>query len=264
MTGQDDALKVEKIYSLEFAVKSADLPFNIERSVRRLSSDPHRVVHDFLIELGGMLKEIQSVASSESRRPDGDGQDVSRLFADHSVALEFVREVASLPCKCSSHQGRLPCLHCRAATWLHSETQGRQDTVETSSIVMERCDMSPELKQTIRENLALGKQLAAEEAAGSTPADSLPVSLETMKEAHERAERAAVPDHALETADKWLDGTICECGHERRDHQPYSWACSSPECNDTERHCEVFRPVTFEVRRAERQDARPATKRGGV
>ncbi len=44
------------------------------------------------------------------------------LFDDHSAALEFVRELAGVPCEwgCSGHPEEQPCLRCRAATWLHS------------------------------------------------------------------------------------------------------------------------------------------------
>ncbi len=45
------------------------------------------------------------------------------LFCDHSVALEFVRELASVPCEwgCSGHPEERPCIRCRASAWLHLE-----------------------------------------------------------------------------------------------------------------------------------------------
>jgi hypothetical protein len=38
-----------------------------------------------------------------------------KLYADHSVAMEFVREMAAMPCTCGT------CLTCRARLWLHGE-----------------------------------------------------------------------------------------------------------------------------------------------
>ena len=49
-----------------------------------------------------------------------------QLLADHSVALEFVRELASTPCAwgcIADHPDEQPCIHCRAAKWLHSEDE---------------------------------------------------------------------------------------------------------------------------------------------
>ena len=45
------------------------------------------------------------------------------LFHDHSVALEFMRELASVPCKwgCASHPEERTCIRCRASAWLHKE-----------------------------------------------------------------------------------------------------------------------------------------------
>jgi hypothetical protein len=46
------------------------------------------------------------------------------LFNDHSVALEFVRELASTACEggcICDHPDEQPCIHCRAAKWLHSK-----------------------------------------------------------------------------------------------------------------------------------------------
>jgi len=47
-----------------------------------------------------------------------------QLLADHSVALEFVREIAGVPCEwgCSSMANERPCIRCRANAWLHTET----------------------------------------------------------------------------------------------------------------------------------------------
>jgi hypothetical protein len=46
------------------------------------------------------------------------------LAADHSIALEFLRELTSAPCEwgCASYPEELPCLRCRVEKWLHTET----------------------------------------------------------------------------------------------------------------------------------------------
>lgn len=45
------------------------------------------------------------------------------LFSDHSVAMEFVRELAGVPCEwgCSGMANERPCIRCRASAWLHGE-----------------------------------------------------------------------------------------------------------------------------------------------
>jgi len=49
-----------------------------------------------------------------------------RLVDDLSGAMEFIRELASTSCAwgcIADHPDEQPCIHCRAAKWLHSESQ---------------------------------------------------------------------------------------------------------------------------------------------
>jgi len=56
-----------------------------------------------------------------------------RIHCDHceaviplDVTLEFVRELASTSCAwgcIADHPDEQPCIHCRAAKWLHSEDE---------------------------------------------------------------------------------------------------------------------------------------------
>jgi hypothetical protein len=55
-------------------------------------------------------------------------------------------------------------------------------------------------------------------------------------------------DPALVTARELVAGMVCECGHVESEHYTHD----SREC--TECTCEIFEPVTFEVRRVELSD----------
>jgi hypothetical protein len=85
-------------------------------------------VRALLHELG----TLRDLASEDELMPEAEALMLDEmdtgpiLVSDHSVALEFVRELASTACEggcIANHPDEEPCIHCRAAQWLHSETK---------------------------------------------------------------------------------------------------------------------------------------------
>jgi len=120
-------------------------------------------------------------------------QEVERLLNDHGMAMEFVREIANPSCEwgCSSHPEEPPCLHCRAAAWLHGEEKHDKLTALQQE--------NETLRKAMDALIEKWQRLGNEELAEATKQGMLAASVAASMRLHCARELEAIPSVSLLT-----------------------------------------------------------------